>query len=105
MITGNNKNPTKKLNSKTISSAKINKSTEINRVLSAIPINIENLTNPSLYSFFHGLKNVFSIKGTENALKKDLLRVKKYFKILNGASKYQNLTIRTGSLIIRLVYH
>lgn len=59
--------------------SKMNKNTSeiIKSVLKTIPINIENLTKPSLYSFFHGLKNVLSIKETEKALKKDLLRFKK----------------------------
>lgn len=83
----------------------MNKSTAIKRDLSTMPINIENLTNPSLYSFFHGLKKVLSIRGRENALKKDLLRVKKYLRRETGASKYQNLKISTGSFTMNLVYH
>lgn len=31
-----------------------------------IPIKIENITSPSLYSLFRGLKNVRRSKGTEN---------------------------------------
>jgi len=32
-----------------------------------IPASTENNTNPSLYSFFSGLKNVFKIKGIDNS--------------------------------------
>jgi hypothetical protein len=99
-MTGNKRNPTKKLTSNTKRKVKSKRSIEIKRDLSTIPINIENFTKPSLYSFFQGLKNVFNIKGTENALRKDLLRFKKYFKREKGASRYQNLRISKGSLII-----
>src|SRR3989344_3079453 len=81
------------------------KSTAINSVLKAIPIIMENLTSPSLYSFFHGLKNVFTIRGSEKALKNDLFRFKKYPKRRTGASKYQNLSMSTGSFHMRIVYH
>ena len=49
----------------------------INIVFIAMPIKTENLTRPSLYSFFQGLKKVFTIRGIEKALKKDLFKEKK----------------------------
>ena len=42
-------------------------STKINRVLIKIPIPIENPTKPSLYSFFQGLKYVFTKIGREES--------------------------------------
>lgn len=72
----------------------------INRVLRAIPMNIENFTRPSLYSFFQGRKYVLTIRGSEKALKKDLLSVEKYLNSEKGASRYQNFRISKGSFNI-----
>lgn len=77
MAKGNTRNAIKKVSSKKSSRTNKSRSAVINKVLKTIPINMENLTKPCLYSFFHGLKNVLIIKESENALKKDLLRFKK----------------------------
>jgi hypothetical protein len=37
----------------------------INMLLNTIPIKIENLIRPCLYSFFQGLKKVLIIRGSE----------------------------------------
>lgn len=55
----------KKVSSRNITEKKIIKSTAINIVFIKIPIPIENATNPFLYSFFRGLKNVLIIKGRD----------------------------------------
>lgn len=74
---GKSKNATNKTIS-TVNNPKNNvKPAVIKSVLIIIPIKIEKPTSPSLYSFFQGLKNVLIIKGSENALKKDLLRDKR----------------------------
>jgi hypothetical protein len=73
------------------------KSAKINRLFITIPIKIENLTNPSRYSFFQGRKKVFTIRGSEKTPKKALFNEAKKCRIFFGASKYQNLKKMTGN--------
>jgi hypothetical protein len=94
---GQIKKPIKKTVSKIIRPAKRTRSAKINRLLIAIPIKIENLTKPSLYSFFQGLKKVFSIKGREKTPKNVLSKDMKKEKSNLGASKYQNFRISNGN--------
>jgi len=44
-------------------------------VFTIIPITIENSTNPSLYSFLSGLKNVFINRGSERREARYLLKL------------------------------
>lgn len=69
-----------------------------------MPIKIEKPTNPSLYSFFQGLKNVFSIRVREKSVRNCLFTLAKKYRREIGALKYQNVTISIGSLYILLVY-
>ena len=71
----------------------------INKLLITIPIKIENLTRPCLYSFFQGRKKVLSIKGNEKTPKKALSREAKKRRMFRGASKYQNFKKMKGNLI------
>lgn len=73
-------------------------SARITKVLMNIPIKIENPTNPSLYSFFQGLKYVFTKRVKENKLRNALLREPKNLKIPKGASQYQNFKNIKGRL-------
>jgi len=75
------------------------KSAKINKLFIIIPIIIEKPTNPSRYSFFQGLKKVFSIKGSEKTPKKALFKEAKKRRILLGASRYQNFIKMKGNLI------
>jgi len=58
------KNTTTSISNITI---KIIKSTKIRNVLRIIPITREKTTNPSLYSFFSGLKKVRRKSGSEKS--------------------------------------
>lgn len=102
---GQIKNPIKMAISKTIRPVKITKSARIKRLLTAIPIKIENPTKPSRYSFFQGLKKVFNIKDKEKTPKNVLFKDMKNLRIFFGASKYQNLRTlgRSSNIFIRLV--
>lgn len=82
-----------------ISPANIIISAKINIDLKIIPINIENPTNPFLYSFFQGLKKVFNIRVTEKSPIKALFRDKKNLRSEMGASRYQNFIISRGSKV------
>jgi len=64
-ITGKVINNINTINSHISKKKNITKSEIIKRVLKTIPIKTENITSPSRYSFFQGLKNVLSIKGSE----------------------------------------
>jgi hypothetical protein len=64
-IAGQARNTMNTISSQIKSRENINKSAIIKSVLKTIPINLENKTSPSLYSFFQGLKNVRSINGSE----------------------------------------
>lgn len=61
-------------------------SLKITKVLINIPIPIEKPINPSLYSFFQGLKKVFIKSERENNFKKALLSDPKKAIISFGAS-------------------
>jgi hypothetical protein len=97
VATGQIKNPIKKTASSKIKPAKRIRSAMIKRLFIIIPIKIEKPTNPSLYSFFQGRKNVLIIKGSEKTPKKFLFKDRKNLKIFFGASRYQNLRIFSGS--------
>jgi hypothetical protein len=68
----------------------------ISKLLTIIPIALEKPTNPSLYSFFSGLKNVFKSSGSEKSWKNALLSDWKKPSIEAGASIYQNLRKAKG---------
>lgn len=53
-------------------------------------------TMPLRYSFFQGLKNVFTRRGRENNDKKALFNETKYFINPKGASRNQNLKNSKG---------
>lgn len=63
---GHHINRTRSIISTKITKRKIVKSTNIKTVLTKIPIPIEKTTNPFLYSFLSGLKNVLIIRGKDN---------------------------------------
>ena len=90
---GQIKNPIKNTISKRINPLRRTKSARIKRLLITTPIKIENPIKPSRYSFFQGLKNVFSIKDKEKTPKKVLFKDMKKLRIFFGASKYQNFKI------------
>lgn len=59
---------------------------------------MENPTRPSLYSFFQGLKNVFTKSGRENSSRNALFSEPKKARRPTGASKNQNLRKTKGRL-------
>lgn len=72
-------------------------STIIINVFTNIPIAIEKPTKPFLYSFFQGLKKVFTRRGKENNCKKALFKEAKKEIKARGASKNQNFRKINGS--------
>lgn len=66
-------------------------------VFKNIPIQIENPTKPLRYSFFSGLKNVFTKRDKDNNRKNALLSEKKNSTIPTGISKNQNFIKSKGS--------
>jgi len=71
-------------------------SAKMTSVLINMPIPIEKPTSPSLYSFFHGRKYVFSKSGREKSRRNALLREVKKVKRATGASIYQNFRNTNG---------
>lgn len=67
------------------------RSAKIMKLLINIPIAMENPTNPSLYSFFNGLKYVLTKRGSEKRWMEALLSDAKKLTSTTGASMYQNL--------------
>ena len=85
------------------------RSKRIRIILIKIPIPRENPTNPCRYSFFHGLKKVFTNIWTENILKNARFTEAKYKIIRLGASKNQKIKksknrARKLCIILNLVY-
>ena len=72
-------------------------STIITNVFTNIPIAIEKPINPFLYSFFQGLKYVFSKRGRENNCKKALFKEAKKLSRFLGDSTNQNFRKINGS--------
>ena len=66
------------------------RSAKITKVFIKIPIAIEKTTNPFLYSFFQGRKNVLMRSGKDSNERSDLFNEMKNLIILTGASIYQN---------------
>lgn len=66
------------------------KSAKITKLFIKIPIALEKPTSPCLYSFFHGLKYVFTRRGTEKSSKNALFNEAKKLKSEMGASINQN---------------
>lgn len=64
--TGHAINKIRKTASRVSIAVYITRSNKISAVFIKIPINMEKTTNPGLYSFFRGLKNVLIIKGSDN---------------------------------------
>jgi len=94
---GQSKNAINKNASREITKTRIIKSAKITKVFINTPMEIENTTNPFLYSFFQGLKNVFARIGKDSNTSKALFNeLKKSISSL-GASKYQNFKKITGS--------
>ena len=100
IINGQIKNPIKNAISKITKPTSRTKSANIKRLLIVIPIKIENPTNPSRYSFFQGLKKVFSIRGKEKTPIKALFKDIKKLRIFLGASRYQNFKISERNINI-----
>lgn len=90
MAIGQRIKKTKKLISKNKIRRKIIRSATITNVFINIPIAIEKITNPFLYSFFQGLKYVVIRRGKDRSMSKDLFKEEKKLKISRGASRYQN---------------
>ena len=86
-----------KINSNIKRARKRKTSAIITNVFTNIPIAIEKPTKPFLYSFFQGLKKVFTRRGKENNCIKALLREAKKEIKPSGASKYQNFRKINGS--------
>ncbi len=61
-----------------------------------IAMPIENPTSPSLYSLFHGLRNVRTKSGREKSCKNAVLTDIKYAISPRGASKNQNCKNKRG---------
>jgi hypothetical protein len=68
---------------------RINEVTKINTVFMTIPKKIEKRTSPSRYSFFKGLKKVFSKFGSEKSLETYRLKATKKLKSPAITSLYQ----------------
>ena len=73
------------------------RSAVITKVFMNIPMAIENPTKPFLYSFFQGLKQVFTRIGREINLRKELFKEAKKISIVLGASRNQNFKKIKGS--------
>lgn len=91
-------NANMKINSEVKRSSNKIISAKITNVFIEIPINIENPTSPFLYSFFHGLKYVFTKIGREKRLRNALFKEAKKPISPFGASKNQNLKTNMGRL-------
>ncbi|MCL4354934.1 hypothetical protein M1349_05765 [Patescibacteria group bacterium] len=76
---------------------KSTKSASITNVFINIPIPMEKPTNPSLYSFFQGLKYVLTRRGNDRTFKILLFNDEKNKKTDNGISKNQNFRKTNGS--------
>ncbi len=84
-------------NSKTTRIKKRIRSATMTKLFIKIPIPMEKPTNPSLYSFFQGLKYVFISRGIESSLRKLRFKDLKKESKDNGASKNQNFKNKNGS--------
>ena len=89
--TGHERKKSIKEISRVIIVRKITRSKNIKKVFIAIPIPIEKATNPFLYSFFKGLKNVLIRIDKESISKHARFTEEKKRIKRRGASTYQNL--------------